>query len=262
MTAQTPETLHYEGEQLSMCTEPLGDFFKLAGLKPQRGIVSTALWRGYVGEWEIIDDRLYLIGINGELDGIDVNLETFFPGYPDRVFAHWFSGTIRAPQGRLLKYVHGGYGSIYERDLLMKIEKGVVRETTIRENEDSEISRTPNLFKRITLSFQGSPLKATAVNPPVDKEFHVQREELLRQMTMEEIEKVERVLDPLGSVPDLPFGHLHPTWERFRAALKPEYVVWAFAARWPRKQYGRHLAGYVAVDDNAIGSHFLCTPIE
>ena len=25
----------------------------------------------------------------------------------------WYSGTIRLPQGKLLNYVHGGYGSTY-----------------------------------------------------------------------------------------------------------------------------------------------------
>jgi len=28
--------------------------------------------------------------------------------------------------GALLKYVHGGFGSVYERDLFFKVKKGVV----------------------------------------------------------------------------------------------------------------------------------------
>jgi hypothetical protein len=33
---------------------------------------------------------------------------------------------VRIPQGKILKYVHMGFGSIYELDLFIKIEKGVV----------------------------------------------------------------------------------------------------------------------------------------
>ena len=77
--------------------------------------------------------RLYLVGLRGKLkDGADARLETFFPGYCERVFAHWFCGTIRAPQGRLIKYVHGGYASTYERDLFIKCDRGVIQEVLVR----------------------------------------------------------------------------------------------------------------------------------
>ena len=38
------------------------------------------------------------------------------------VFASWFTGLLRIPQGKLLKYVHGGFGSLQERDLIISIE--------------------------------------------------------------------------------------------------------------------------------------------
>ncbi len=96
----------------------------------------TALWRGYIGTWEIVGGRLYLIAIN-VLPGsrVDANLETVFPGYPDRVFAHWYSGTLRVPQGKVLKYVHMGHQSTFERDMLIDVERGVIGDVQIRENE-------------------------------------------------------------------------------------------------------------------------------
>ena len=140
MTAQIPEKLNYEGRKLSMCSEPLSTFFVLGGNQPHFSSNCTALWRGYVGEWEIIDTRLYMIGLNGTLeDGTDVSLETVFPGFPDRVFAHWYSGTIRIPQGKILEYVHMGYGSTYESDLMIDIEKGVVVSTKVIHNGLSEV---------------------------------------------------------------------------------------------------------------------------
>ena len=36
------------------------------------------------------------------IDAVPATLETVFPGFPDRVFAHWYSGTIRLPQSRRL----------------------------------------------------------------------------------------------------------------------------------------------------------------
>ena len=42
------------------------------------------------------------------------------------VFASWFTGLLRIPQGKLLNYVHGGFGSLQERDLIVSIESGVV----------------------------------------------------------------------------------------------------------------------------------------
>ena len=135
MTAQISEILHYQGRKQRMCTEPLGDYFELAGIEPRFEVSCTALWRGYVGEWSVIEGRLYLIGITGTLAGDKpASLETFFPGFPDRVFAHWYSGQVRLPMGQQLEYVHGGYGSTYEQDLLIDFDQGVVSQTTLRHN--------------------------------------------------------------------------------------------------------------------------------
>lgn len=103
MTAQIAEKLHYQGDNVRMCTNPLSDYFAMGGFNPRFESNCTALWRGYVGSWEIVNDRLYLIGLNGTLEGgAEASLATIFPDYPDRVFAHWYSGTIRIPQGKQL----------------------------------------------------------------------------------------------------------------------------------------------------------------
>ncbi len=48
-----------------MCTNPLSDFFAMGGFNPRFESNSTALWRGYVGRWEIVDGRLYLVELHG-----------------------------------------------------------------------------------------------------------------------------------------------------------------------------------------------------
>ena len=135
MTAQIAEKLLYQGEKVAMCTNPLDDYFAMGGTSPRFQATTTALWRGYVGTWEIVDNRLYLVSLDATLeDGTDATLETVFPGFKDRVFAHWYSGTIRVPQGKQLEYVHMGYASTYEKDLLLHIERGVVISTQVRQN--------------------------------------------------------------------------------------------------------------------------------
>lgn len=135
MTAQISETLILDGNKLSMCTEPLADYFELSGQSPEFESPHTACWRGYVGTWEIIDDRLYLKKLKGWLrDGSEIGLGDLFPGYARRVFAHWFTDTIRVPQGELLEYRHMGYESLYERDLFLTFEKGVLTGRRVRAN--------------------------------------------------------------------------------------------------------------------------------
>jgi hypothetical protein len=127
MTAQISEILWVAGEQVALLTEPLADYFEQGGHNPGFEATSTALWRGYVGEWAMLDDRLYLVGLSGALaSGEDATLASLFPDHPDRVFAHWYSGTLRVPKGKLLQYVHMGYASTYEQDMFLRFRKGVL----------------------------------------------------------------------------------------------------------------------------------------
>jgi len=135
MTAQAAERLRYLGQEHAMCSQPLDDYFLAGGACPDLAFSSTALWRCYLGSWEILDDRLYLIALRAtSKDGSAVNLATVFPGFPDRVFAHWYSGLLRLPQGRLIKYVHGGFASVHESDLFVVIEQGRVTDSHARVN--------------------------------------------------------------------------------------------------------------------------------
>ena len=139
MTAQIAESLRYEGQVLSMCCEPLSDYFDLAGVEPVLQATCTALWRGYVGTWEVVDRRQYLVELEGEFkDGRKASVASFFPEHSARVFAHWYSGTIRVPQGELLHYRHSGYASVYERDLLLEVKQGEVVGSQVVHNGTAE----------------------------------------------------------------------------------------------------------------------------
>lgn len=135
MTAQVAEVLYYKSEELPLRTQPLSTYFILSETSPAFQFQYTSCWRSYIGTWEILLDRLYLTGIKATYaDGTAVTLGSLFPGFEERVFAHWYSGVLSIPQGKMTKYVHGGYMSRFERDLLLTVENGVVIHTEVREN--------------------------------------------------------------------------------------------------------------------------------
>jgi len=140
MTAQTGERLFYKGEDTRIATEPLDQY-----LQNRNDIefvsFSTACWRGYYGQWEIKDRKLYLIEFKAYLEGYrEVGLDYLFPGQ-NTVFANWFSGKIRIPQGKILDYIHMGYASLYERDLILVFENGILTNEYTVDNEEEYQNR-------------------------------------------------------------------------------------------------------------------------
>ncbi|MBN1264732.1 MAG: hypothetical protein JXA25_04515 [Anaerolineales bacterium] len=125
MTAQLHEKLIYEGVEMSMTScPPIPENPRIRTLSLEEmdaeefdlPVLSTACWRHYVGTWEIRDSRLYLLKLEGcfKIEG------------EKPIFADWFSGLLRVPQGQVLQYVHMGFETIHEKELLLKVEKGVV----------------------------------------------------------------------------------------------------------------------------------------
>ncbi len=147
MTAQFPEQLLYNGETLAMCDEPLDVYFMLGGKNPHFEANCSACWRGYVGTWKIEADRLFLVEVSGVLqDRTTGSLESIFPGYPEQVFAHWYSGTLRCQRGSMVEHVnagyaiqcaHAGYESRYEADFFIHVRKGIVVRHNLQCNADT-----------------------------------------------------------------------------------------------------------------------------
>jgi len=132
MTAQFSDSIIYKGEQYGIDCEPLEPYLKTRPDIKYDGYCS-ACWRGYIAKWEVIEDKLYLIGLHefkfGKEEPIikekTYNFNDIFPEQ-DKVFAEWFSGELKIHQGELLHYIHAVYASIYEREVILVIEKGVV----------------------------------------------------------------------------------------------------------------------------------------
>jgi len=90
---------------------------------------STACWRRYQGTWEIRDGQFFLISIEGQFKLVG----------EEPLLADWFTGVLRVPRGDLLAYVHMGFGSVYEEELHIYVERGRVRGTRVYDNRNKDI---------------------------------------------------------------------------------------------------------------------------
>ena len=61
--------------------------------------------------------------------------------------------------------------------------------------------------------------------------FICQKESLIKQVEPLEVEAANYVTDPLGRVPNTPFGHLHQGWINFLAQLEPTDQLWSFRTK-------------------------------
>ncbi len=124
MTTQAGEILSYNGEKTTIATEPLKPYLET---RSDINFIfkSTALVRGYIGTWKIKNKKLYLISLIGFIENNEkVDLNYLFPNKKE-VFADWFSGQIRIPEGNLLKEINLGYASVFERDRVLNFNKGI-----------------------------------------------------------------------------------------------------------------------------------------
>jgi hypothetical protein len=127
MTAQSSELMVHDGHQVAMHATPLDNYFAMGGHRPRFAWVNTARKRRYIGTWEILNDRLYLIALKARLtSGQDATLRDVFPDYPERVFAHWYSGQLRLSMGALVRHVNIGFGNRFEREIMIDVERGRV----------------------------------------------------------------------------------------------------------------------------------------
>jgi hypothetical protein len=129
-TAQVPDELSYKGKKHALFSTPLEGYFDQGGKRP-KGMrsTSTACWRGYAAVWEIKRSYLQLRRMH---ECHDPKKVITLPGKKLPLRATWFTGVLRVPLGKQLQYVHMGFASTYEKDLLLWLQKGkLVAQRTI-----------------------------------------------------------------------------------------------------------------------------------
>ena len=137
MTIQAGDILSYNGKKTTIATEPLKTYLETRS-DVSFIFKSTALVRGYIGNWKIKNKKLFLVSLVGFIKSNEkVDLEYLFPNKTE-VFADWFSGKIRIPEGDMLEKINLGYSSVFARDRILNFKKGILINETFIDNTKSE----------------------------------------------------------------------------------------------------------------------------
>lgn len=103
---------------------------------------------------------------------------------------------------------------------------------------------------QITLSSQ--------INADKEKPFSVSKQHLIRKLSLEEIEDTEIINDPLGGVPNVPFGHLNKQWSQFKENHSADTELWSFNQKWkPRWGAEDIRSGYAALKNGQVLGFFV-----
>lgn len=150
-TAQIPEKIVYEGTEGFLFTNPLETYFTKDNPRPEFAAPHTACWRGYIGSWEIREDTLYLTDLkawlrDSEGKAAPAEFERIFPGKTKPMKADWFTGTLRIPRGKPIRYVHMGYKTVYEYDVFLRVDAGKVIDRQTIDNRGKAHTDPPAPF--------------------------------------------------------------------------------------------------------------------
>lgn len=133
-TAQQGDILIIKNDTLTLFSNPLEQYPSIEQLRGklfgnQKASGNTGCWRGYVAEWRLVNERLYLTNIyNCEYgkDRFKADLNALFKGRSRHgiVVANWVTGDLWIPRGKQVHYVHLGYSSTYEKETKLSIKGG------------------------------------------------------------------------------------------------------------------------------------------
>jgi hypothetical protein len=110
---------------------------------------STGNWRGYIGKWQMENDTLYLLEIWDDDYEKQADLKQIFGEYyvDGKVMAFWYTGDLIIPKGDLLSYIHMGFMSRYEKEIVIEIENGIVQNM---QEYDNRLDDPPRGYVRAT----------------------------------------------------------------------------------------------------------------
>lgn len=128
-TAQEPDKIMYEGKEYELLINPMEPYFqKYPDKRPKGGMISTALWRRYVGTFEFKDKNLLLedIQIATRTDDGEgwKSVKNELVARDKALAIDWFNGILVLPDGEVARYVHMGYASSYSRYILLEVRGG------------------------------------------------------------------------------------------------------------------------------------------
>jgi len=182
-TVQVPDVIIIDGKNETLDTNPLAPYLSAyPNVIPKSDNPTADNWRGYVATWEILDGKLVLRKIdvafrnpkappNEDARIIKNVIHKIFPDsrYPA---ATWYSGALVIPRGKLVRYVHLGYGATYERYTIVTVNQGVVSRKLDLSAEDFAKYRESQFqaFKR-TPEYATKFKEAKSYDPSYSDEF-------------------------------------------------------------------------------------------
>lgn len=146
MTAQMPEIITYNGVKRDLLECPLEcRFNKKKRNRPSFISPHTACWRGYIGEWLIEDDKLYLVDIKHYTVSGDplFDWRSMFDYQQGKVLASWYTGELRMADGKALFSSNSYFDSVYETEITIYVEDGCVK--NVREANNQAPSKFANI---------------------------------------------------------------------------------------------------------------------
>ena len=142
-TPQEVNVIYIDGEAWMMSTEPLLEdsalFNRMKASLPKDRLIKSSNWDGYASYWSIKQKRLHLDSIQFQFLNRETNqyrkecfseskMKSLFKGYVGKkgVVATWFTGTLSAVRGNIIRGIHLGHESIYDHEIFLTIKKGRV----------------------------------------------------------------------------------------------------------------------------------------
>lgn len=136
MAAQRPDIIFLNNDKHDLFSNPLEEYWIAKKKRRPAFYTEDDCRRGYVASWLVKDKALYIQKIEARFDRyilmifkktIDATLRSIFGKLKqDLVKATWFSGKLRIPFGKMTEYVHEGYASHFEKELIITVNKGSV----------------------------------------------------------------------------------------------------------------------------------------
>lgn len=232
-TGQIPDRLIYNNDTLSIFANPLEQLSNIDSLRKKlftdnNEHWNTACWRGYQAEWTVIDNQLYLTAIfscNYYEDKIKSDLQQLFgEKYIDgKVKADWVTAKVLSPQGKQLYYVHSGYESLYEKEVIFEFVNGQLKGTETYDNSKSKTS----IYSQDTtlLSFIYSNIKWETL-PKQDKPVKVFVQFSANEQGRIDSAKVMKGLDVIFDNEALRVVKSIPEWDVFYRRGQHERRAW------------------------------------
>jgi hypothetical protein len=123
MTDQEPDIIKDNGETVTLLGYPLEYYFE-KHTRPPFQFRKTSVHRGYVATWGIKGDKLYLVSLEGILEGEKrASVADLFPGRAPPILADFIDGDIAIGRGKATRQ---GWNFIYEHEETLKIKAGKV----------------------------------------------------------------------------------------------------------------------------------------